>query len=120
MDEASQEKMEAVDLYLEERHRVKKEKDKARYRRAFVKKKDRAERRYYHLSKYKMAKGCHICGYNTNPRALYFHHLHKKRGVKIAVAMRLGLHKLFKEIRVTKVTCANCTAIMLGEREKDV
>ena len=40
--------------------------------------------------------------------------------MKIAKAIEYSLSTLFKELRNTKVTCANCTAIITAGRKKDV
>jgi len=119
MNEASQEKMDAVDLYLAECRRVKAEKKQARWRRANAKKRDRVKRRQRHLTSYKLAKGCQRCGYNQHPSALYFYHVNGKN-MKIAKAIEYSLSTLFKELRKTMVTCANCTAIITAGRKKDV
>ena len=119
MDEVSQEKLDAVELYLSERRRIKAEKTQARWRRSNAKKRSRYKRRQHHLARYKLAKGCQRCGYNQHPSALYFYHVHGKN-MKIVKAMEYSLTTLFKELRKTKVTCANCTAIILAESKKDV
>lgn len=117
MNEASEEKMDAVDLYLEERRRVKAEKSKERWRRANAKKRHRVKRRQHHLTSYKVAKGCQRCGYNQHPSALYFYHPNGKN-MKIAKAIEYSLATLFRELRKTQVTCANCTAIITAGKGK--
>jgi len=110
MIERKEEKLDAVELYLFERRRIKAEKTQARWRKANAKKRDRVKRRQRHLTSYKLAKGCQRCGYNQHPSALYFYHVNGKN-MKIAKAMEYGLTTLFKELRKTMVTCANCVAI---------
>lgn len=110
MNEAYKEKLDAVELYLAECRRVKAEKKQARWRRANAKKRDRVRRRQRHLTSYKLAKGCQRCGYNQHPSALYFYHVNGKN-MKIAKAIEYSLATLFKELRKTMVTCANCVAI---------
>lgn len=111
------EKLDAVDLYLSERRRIKAEKTQARWRRANIRKRDRVKRRQRHLTSYKMAKGCQQCGYNKHPSALYFYHVNGKN-MKIAKAMEYGLPTLFKELRKTVVWCANCVAIATSKSNK--
>jgi hypothetical protein len=117
MNEASKEKLDAVELYLSERRRIKAEKTQAKWRRANAKKRAKYKRRQHHLARYKLAKGCHRCGYNQHPSALYFYHVHGKN-MKIVKAVEYSLATLFKELRKTIVCCANCVAIATSKTNK--
>jgi hypothetical protein len=119
-NEAQQEQMDAVELYLLERRKLKLDKKSLKNKQDYEKKRKRAERRNHHLSLYKTAKGCHNCGYKDHSVALYFFHVNNNRNVGIASALfNCTLKKLFKEIRKTKLTCANCTAIFTAQRRKE-
>jgi len=119
-NEAKKEKIDAVELYLLERRKTKFDKKKLKNKRDYEKKQQRAERRNYHLNLYKIAKGCHNCGYKEHPIALYFFHTDNDRSVGVSSALfNCTLKKLFKEIRKTKLTCANCTSIFTAKRRRD-
>lgn len=114
------EKIDAVELYLLERRKTKFDKKKLKNKRDYEKKQQRAERRNHHLNLYKIAKGCHNCGYKEHPIALYFFHTYNDRNVGISSALfNCTIKKLFKEIRKTKLTCANCTSIFTAQRRKE-
>lgn len=81
--------------------------------------KPRKERRYYWLNKYKQAKGCCMCGYNTHSVALDFDHIDPS-DKKFTIARRIDLSTLktlFKEIRKCQVLCANCHRIRTFEEK---
>jgi hypothetical protein len=67
-------------------------------------------RRRHWLDKYKTAKGCCECGYNTHPAALDFDHIdpsEKEFLIPPNVRSR-NLKKLMAEVRKCRVICANC------------
>lgn len=119
-NEAQKEKMDAIEMYLAGRKEERENKIKTRNVRDYERKRKRAARRSHHLGLYKVAKGCHNCGYKDNPTALFFYHIKNDRSVKVASAMfNCTIKKLFKEIRKTKLTCANCSSIFTEERRKN-
>jgi len=74
--------------------------------------KPRRDRRCYWIDKYKMAKGCDECGYNSHPAALQFAHI--DRMTKIGYVKEMVSHKikrLVAEMRKCRVLCANCHAV---------
>ena len=99
--------------------------------------KSTVERRYYHLRKYKLSKGCSDCGYNKDAIALCFSHINpgtksaeltfagsdgrKVRGgiaplirkvyLKDNKKNRERIKILFDELRKCKIQCQNCHAI---------
>ena len=76
------------------------------------------------IDKYKVAKGCEICGYNKHPAALCFDHLpgtEKAEAVKNGYSKRStagGMYKMYSpkytvkqlidEIRKCRILCCNC------------
>lgn len=99
--------------------------------------KSTVERRYYHLRKYKLSKGCSDCGYNKDAIALCFSHINpgtksaeltfagsdgrKVRGGIAPLIRKVYLKDkkknterikiLFDELRKCKIQCQNCHAI---------
>lgn len=72
--------------------------------------KKRTRRRGW-LNKYKLAKGCEECGYNTHGEALHFDHIDQStKHHEISAMYGMKLEKIFKEIRKCRVLCANCHA----------
>ncbi len=68
----------------------------------------RARRRHW-LGKYKIHKGCCVCGYKDHAVALHFDHIEPKiKRAAIAHMMAYSLKALTKEIRKCRVLCANC------------
>lgn len=64
---------------------------------------------------YKQSLGCRECGYNDNPRALQFNHLHSKhKNVSDMISSDYSLVTIFKEIHKCEVLCANCHSIHSG------
>ncbi len=69
-------------------------------------------RRKYWLGKYKVAKGCYICGYNVDAVALDFDHIYPStKDFAIGTRPECSLQTYFKEIRKCRVVCANCHRI---------
>jgi hypothetical protein len=70
------------------------------------------KRRVYWLAKYKVAKGCTICGYNEHPAALDFDHTDPTTkqcgGVRAMLSGMYSLKRVFEEIRKCTLMCANC------------
>jgi len=72
--------------------------------------KKRARRREW-LNKYKLAKGCEVCGYNTYGEALHFDHLDQSTKTnEISAMYGMKLKNIFEEVRKCRVMCANCHA----------
>ena len=71
----------------------------------------------YWLNRYKVAKGCHVCGYNKHAAALDFHHPERKNGRKKGVSFMKthALKKLMAEVRKCEVICSNCHRIEHAE-----
>ena len=79
----------------------------------------RRDRRKHHLNKFKIKKGCVMCGYSLHGCALDFDHL--DRSTKVAAVSRLvlgKLSKLFAEIRKCQVICKNCHQVKSTMEEK--
>jgi ribosomal protein L32 len=83
------------------------------------------QRRYHWQDKYKMTKGCEICGYAKHPRALSFDHLDPKtknvmiknggQGTKTRAGgmwqltnPSIPISTLISEWRKCRVLCMNC------------
>lgn len=67
------------------------------------------------IDKYKMEKGCCVCGYKSHPRALQFHHREPdKKDFEICSMMRRNrtVEFILKEIEKCDVICANCHLIL--------
>ena len=71
------------------------------------------KRRQRWLNKYKLYKGCEICGYNQHHMALDFDHLDRKDKLFTvsSTSMSRNLKSLLKEVRKCRVLCANCHRI---------
>ena len=70
----------------------------------------RRHRRLYWLNKYKIAKGCSSCGYNSCAQALDFNHIDPSTKLFNASSGRLSLSlkNFFAEVRKCVLLCANC------------
>jgi len=72
------------------------------------------------LSKFKLGKSCSVCGWNTHPEILQFHH--KDRMIKsftIGNQNKVYSEKIEQEIKKCILLCPNCHAIIhLKERRK--
>ena len=82
--------------------------------RAYQKRWDREKlaRRRRWLQKYKMEKGCEMCGYKEHPAALHFDHLDPATKVApVANMMKRPIDILVAEIRKCRILCANCHAV---------
>lgn len=72
----------------------------------------RRKRRGRLLDKYKLSKGCQLCGYKDNLFALQWDHINpSEKHATVSTLMTGDIKKLFKEIRKCRVLCANCHAI---------
>ncbi len=68
----------------------------------------RARRRHW-LDKYKMNKGCCVCGYKDHAVALHFDHIEPTaKRAAVAHMITYSLKALIKEVRKCRVLCANC------------
>lgn len=78
----------------------------------------RADRNIKLMHRYKMMKGCEVCGYKEHPLALTFDHLDpSEKAFTIGSAgPRRKLATLKAEIRKCRVICANCHNIHSGEQ----
>ncbi len=74
-----------------------------------MKKTDKRQR----LNELKVDMGCCVCGYNTNPAALAFHHTDGNKTIAIAnaVARGWGWERIVTELEQCDVICHNCHAI---------
>ncbi len=83
----------------------------------YAARKNRRDRRYYWLNKYKVSKGCNACGYDKHPVSLDFDHIDPSiKSFTIARRIDLStLKTLFQEIRKCQVLCANCHRIKTHE-----
>jgi len=68
------------------------------------------KRRRYWLNRYKVAKGCAKCGFKVHSAALDFYHPSGKSD-GVAGMMTHPLRRLFAEIRLCVLLCANCHRI---------
>jgi len=67
------------------------------------------------LNDYKMEHGCAVCGYNSHPAALHFHHVRGEK--KFCVSRANTIEEALPEIEKCDILCANCHAILtFGER----
>jgi len=72
----------------------------------------RVKRRYHWIGKYKIEKGCELCGYNAHKAPLQFDHINPSEKYKmISHLMYSSLKILIDEIRKCRVLCANCHEI---------
>lgn len=73
------------------------------------------------LSKYKLEKGCSICGYNKCARSLHFHHLDRKtKEFEISrLARNISYNKLQEEIKKCTIVCSNCHGELEEKIEKN-
>lgn len=79
------------------------------------------KRRFYWLRKYKVAKGCVICGYNKTGYALDFDHISTKGKIAhISKLVRGNMKTLFEQIRKCRVLCANCHRESTERKEYDL
>lgn len=63
------------------------------------------------LSKYKLEKGCEICGYNKHHAALHFDHIEPNlKSFTISQDLKKPLETILKELDKCRVLCANCHA----------
>ena len=61
------------------------------------------------INRYKLSKGCSVCGYNKCAFALDFHQIgDKKFSIGQGIACNKSLEKVKKEIEKCIVLCANC------------
>ena len=64
------------------------------------------------IGRIKLEKGCKICGYNSHPAALQFHHRdQKEKEFTIGINIHLPLEIVKKEIEKCDILCANCHSI---------
>ncbi len=87
-------------------------KQKRRYRKKYPEKLSEYERirhrkKREYIQKYKLSKGCAICGYNKCAEALDFHHPGDKN-FRIALSTGKNLEEIKKEIDKCIIHCANC------------
>jgi MinD superfamily P-loop ATPase len=82
------------------------------YKRAWALERNKEKRDW--VNKDKLAKGCRVCGYNTNPHALQYHHTKggKLDTVANLVLRKIGLEQVRTEVEKCEVLCANCHAEM--------
>lgn len=101
---------------IQKKYRKKYRKQRKEYFRKWCEKNpDRQKRKLWFrnrikLRKYKLKKGCQICGYNKCPDALEFHHLNKE-DKKIIGGTNTYNHKykdIMKEIKKCILLCSNC------------
>ena len=66
------------------------------------------ERRDY-ITKYKMDRGCELCGYKAHPAALTFDHLDPAdKAFNLSDHTNRNWQKIMDEIDKCRVICANC------------
>lgn len=77
------------------------------------------KRRARWLNKYKVARGCDLCGYNKHPVALDWDHLVRedKEFMPSARFLLCSLKRIFKEIRKCRLLCSNCHRIETYENQ---
>jgi len=69
---------------------------------------DRKEKRLF-LRKYKLDKGCSVCGYNKTSHALDLDHIdRRKKNFSLSNGSRYGWDKIMEELENCVVLCANC------------
>ena len=79
-----------------------------------------AKRRRYWIGKYKVAKGCEMCGYNSHPVALQFDHIDPSlKQFDISRVSRKSISDVVSEIRKCRVLCANCHSIHTYNQNKN-
>lgn len=66
------------------------------------------------LNKYKLEKGCEVCGYKKHPGALQFDHIDRSQKYMNVSAMNKyyydNLDKIKQEVSKCRILCANCHA----------
>jgi hypothetical protein len=67
----------------------------------------------YWINKYKVARGCDLCGFNKHGVAMDWDHLDRTAKEFTPSSSRLGLSlkRIFNEIRKCRLLCANCHRI---------
>lgn len=69
------------------------------------------QRRSLCVQKIKLEKGCCLCGYNKNAKALQFHHIDPSdKKVNISACLSANANFLAEEINKCVVLCSNCHA----------
>lgn len=70
-------------------------------------------RRVRWINKYKLSKGCEICGYNLHHVALDFDHINPETKLFSPSVKASGttIKKLISEMRKCRILCANCHRI---------
>ena len=83
------------------------------YKNLLTRNKLKRRRRSHWIGRYKVAKGCCICGYNKSKYALDFHHRdpsQKKFNASVRM-FNMKLKTIMLEIRKCDIMCANCHRI---------
>lgn len=72
--------------------------------------KRKRSRRKYWLDKYKISKGCELCGYNAHAVALDFDHIDPTTKLfnPSSSEMTNNLKRFFVEVRKCRLICSNC------------
>lgn len=76
--------------------------DKERWKRAQVKRFNRAKRRKHWVNLYKQKKGCACCGYKDDHKALCL------QNMDIRTAAMSTIKTLVKQLRSAEIVCRNC------------
>ena len=85
-----------------------------------IRRKKRLEFRKKILRRFKVLKGCFICGYNKHHSALEFDHINrsiKTDNVSILVKKNLSFGTIKHEVRKCNVLCSNCHRIKTFENK---
>lgn len=80
----------------------------------------RARKRRQYIQKYKLSKGCKICGYNKCAEVLVFHHHNGDKEFNVGTngACR-SLEKIKKEIKKCEILCKNCHGELHAKERKE-
>ena len=78
------------------------------------------ERNHAFLKKYKLERGCQVCGYKKCAKALEFHHIdsnNKEYHVSYTASRAYSLKLIQKELEKCIILCANCHRELHVEEE---
>lgn len=88
--------------------------DREAYKKAWDKRRDEHNRKL--IQRWKLTKGCAICGYKKHHVALQLDHIdphtkHRIKGMNTALNYKWSKSRIKKELALCQVLCANCHTV---------